>query len=98
MTLNPLDFIQLGIAGIALIVLLLVVRDVMKNNKEIMNHIAEKDTRFIEFIKKQEDNFNDMTKNHLHADTEAKNKLEQSNAGLTKVIDQLIRFLEKNNR
>ena len=53
---------------------------------------------FLKFVKHQEDNFSEIIKNHLHSDTEAKNKLEQSNTGLTKMIEQLIRFLEKNNK
>ena len=53
--------------------------------------------RFLDFQRKQEDNFNEIIKNHLHTDSEAKNKLEQSQVGLTKMIEQLIRFLEKNN-
>jgi len=54
--------------------------------------------KFLSFQKRQEDNFNEIIKNHLNHDMEAKNKLEQSNIGLTKVIEQLTRFLEKNNR
>lgn len=53
--------------------------------------------KFLGFLKIQEGNFNEIIKNHLKHDTEAKNKLEQSNIGLTKGIEQLTRFLEKNN-
>jgi len=54
--------------------------------------------RFLDFQRRQEDNFNEIIKNHIHTDTEAKNKLEQSQLGLTKMIEQLIRFLERNNK
>ena len=54
--------------------------------------------RFLDFQRRQEDNFSEIIKNHLHSDMEAKNKLEQSNIGLIKMIEQLIRFLEKNNK
>ena len=54
--------------------------------------------RFLDFQKRQEDNFNDIITNHLHSDMEAKNKLEQSQIGLTNMIEQMIRFLEKNNK
>lgn len=53
--------------------------------------------KFLDFQKKQEDNFTDIIKNHISDDTKAKNRLEQANVGLTKAVEQLIRFLEKNN-
>ena len=49
--------------------------------------------RFMDFLTKQEDNFHKIITNHLDTDTKAKNKLEQSNVGLTKSIDQLTHFL-----
>lgn len=54
--------------------------------------------RFLDFLTRQENNFTEIIKNHLHSDTDAKNKLEQSNSALTKAVEQLIRFLEKNNK
>jgi len=55
-------------------------------------------SKFLKFQEKQEDNFNEIIRNHISDDTKAKNRLEQSNVGLTKVIEQLIRFLESNNK
>ncbi|XOB41806.1 MAG: hypothetical protein ACKKMS_00180 [Candidatus Nealsonbacteria bacterium] len=54
--------------------------------------------KFLDFLKRQEDNFTDIIKNHISDDTEAKKQLEKSHVGLTKVIEQLLRFLERNNR
>lgn len=54
--------------------------------------------RFLDFLQKQEDNFTEIIKNHISDDTKAKNKLEQANIGLTNAVEQLIRFLEKNNK
>ena len=53
---------------------------------------------FLGFAKRQEDNFIEVITNHLKHDTEAKNKLEQSNVAMTKVLEQLIRWLERNNK
>ena len=54
-------------------------------------------TKFLDFQRKQEDNFSEIIKNHMHNDMESKNKLEQSQVGLTRAVEQLIRFLEKGN-
>ena len=54
--------------------------------------------RFLDFLTRQEDNFTAIIKNHISDDTKAKNKLEQSNTALTTAVEQLIRFLEKNNK
>lgn len=51
--------------------------------------------RFLDFQQRQEDNFSTIIKNHISDDTKAKNRLEQSHVGLTKAIEQLIRFLER---
>lgn len=53
--------------------------------------------KFLDFQTRQEDNFTAIIKNHISDDTKAKNRLEQSNVALTKAVEQLIRFLEKNN-
>lgn len=52
---------------------------------------------FLKFMRKQEDNFTEIIKNHLHDDTEAKNKLEQSHLKLAMMIEHLIKWLAKNN-
>lgn len=54
--------------------------------------------RFLDFQKRQEDNFTDIIKNHISDNTEATNRLNQSNILLTKAVEQLIRFLERNNK
>jgi hypothetical protein len=77
---NLVDFIQLGVGGIAIVALVIVVKE------------------FLKFLKKQEDNFTEVIKNHLHTDTEAKNQMNNSFTKLTAVIDQLLRFLERNNK
>ena len=77
---NLVDFVQLGVGGIAIAALIIVVKE------------------FLKFLKKQEDNFTDVIKNHLHTDVEAKNKLEQAQVRLADMIEQLLRFLEKNNK
>jgi len=74
-----IDFLQLGIGGIAIVALVIIVKE------------------FLKFLKHQEDNFTTVISNHLHTDTEAKNKLEQSQLGLTSMIEQLIKFLKKHN-
>ena len=57
----------------------------------------KRDEQFLGFITKQEDNFNDIVKNHLHADTEAKKELEKSHLRLAMMIENLLKWLEKNN-
>ena len=54
--------------------------------------------QFISFLKKQEDNFTEIIKNHLKHSTEAEKEVATSNIEMTTVIKQLIRFLERNNR
>ena len=53
--------------------------------------------KFLEFQRKQEDNFNEIIKNHLDTDTQAKNKLEQSNIALIKSIEYLTKFLSNHH-
>jgi len=53
---------------------------------------------FIGFIKKQEDNFNEVIKNHIKHSTNAETNLEKSNTKMTAVLEQLIRYLERSNR
>jgi len=78
------DIAQFGVAIFAVGVLAYVITFVVK--------------RFLDFQRKQEDNFNEIIRNHLQHDTEAKNRLQQSQIELTKMIEQLIRFLENNNK
>ncbi len=76
---NLVDFIQLGIGGVAIVALVIVVKE------------------FLKFMKKQEDNFSDLIKNHLHDDIDSRNKLEKSHQRLAMMIEQLIKWLEKSN-
>ena len=85
------DFIQLGVGGVAVVVAYLIVKEVLKSNKA-------KDEQFVSFITKQEDSFNEIIKNHLNHDIESRNQLEKSHDKLATMIEQLIKWLEKNNR
>ena len=76
---NLIDFAQLGVAGVSLIIILFIVRE------------------FLKFLKRQEDNFNEIIKNHLHSDVEAKNRLEKSHLKLALTIEKLLKWLKKNN-
>lgn len=76
---NLTDFIQLGIGGVAIVALVIIVKE------------------FLKFVKHQEDNFTEVIKNHLHDDTESRNKLEKSHLRLAIMIEQLIKFLESSN-
>ena len=76
---NLIDFVQLGVGGIAVVALVIVVKE------------------FLKFLKRQEDNFTEVIKNHLHTDTEAKNKLEQAQIRLADMIELLLNWLRKNH-
>ncbi len=78
------DFIQLGIGGVAVVVSYLIVKEVLRSQRD-------KDTQFIEFIKRQEDNFNEVVKNHLAHNS-------QSTRDLEKAIRELYFWLKKNNK
>lgn len=77
---NLIDYIQLGVAGIAVVAIVIIVKE------------------FLSFVKKQEDNFSELIKNHLHNDIESRNQLEKSHQRLADMIEQLIRWLNHNNR
>jgi len=53
---------------------------------------------FLSFLRRQENNFSEIIKNHIHHETEAMNKLEQSNIKMTAVLEQLIQWLQRNNK
>lgn len=53
--------------------------------------------KFLCFMKHQENSFNEIIKNHLHTDTEAKSKLQLSNQELSMVIKELLSFMKKSN-
>ena len=74
------QFINLGVAGLAVVVIWFIVQ------------------RFLNFAERQENNFNEIIKNHLNHDIESRNQLEKSHDRLATMIEQLIKWLEKNNR
>lgn len=88
---NLIDFAQFGAAIVAIIALVII-------TKEFLKHSQNRDNNFTKFLERQEDNFTDIIKNHLHTDTEAKGKLEKSNLTLVEVLRQLMRFLERNGK
>lgn len=53
--------------------------------------------KFLCFMKHQEENFNDIVRNHLNSDMEAKHKLQLSNQELASVIRELLSFLKRSN-
>jgi len=77
------DFVQLGVGGIAIVSAYLIVKEVLRSQRD-------KDIQFIGFIKKQEDNFNELVKNHLNHNSEAMRNLE----GL---IKEFYYWFKKNN-
>ena len=86
-----IDFAQLG--GVILMAGIL-----YKVVNRFLDSQKKRDEQFLGFITKQEDNFNEIIKNHLHSDTEAKNKLEQSHQRLAMTIENLLKWLDKNNK
>ncbi len=58
----------------------------------------KRDEQFIGFITKQEDNFDNLVKNHLHEDTKAKHTLEKSHLILSNTIELLRQWLMKNGK
>ena len=53
--------------------------------------------KFLCFMKHQEDNFNEIVKNHLHESAEANNELKHSHQELSMVIKELLSFLKRSN-
>jgi len=53
---------------------------------------------FLNSIKNKDEQFTKMITNHLHDDIESRNHLEKSHTRLADMIEQLIRWLEHNNR
>ena len=78
------DFVQLGLGGVAVVVSYLIVKEVLKSQRE-------KDSQFIGFIKRQEDNFNEVVKNHLKHNAQATIDLE-------KTIKEFYSWLRNNNK
>lgn len=76
---NLIDYVQLGVAGVAIVAIVIIVKE------------------FLAFVKKQEDNFSELVKNHLEHNTESNNRLERSHDKLATMIDLLIKWLEKNS-
>jgi len=76
---NLIDYVQLGVAGVAIVAIVIIVRE------------------FLAFVKKQEDNFSELVRNHLEHNTESNNKLEQSHNKLATMIELLIKWLDKNS-
>lgn len=83
-SLNLVDFIQLGVAGIAVVAIVIIVKEFLKSNRE-------KDEVFIKFIERQEENFSDLVKNHLSHNNEVME-------GLKDIIKELYVWLKKNNK
>ena len=52
---------------------------------------------FLKFVKKQEDNFSDLIKNHLGHDIESRHKLEKSHDRLATMIEMLIKWLQNSS-
>ena len=86
-----IDFAQLGGVVLMAVILYKVVNRFLDSQKK-------RDEQFIVFISKQEDNFDDLVKNHIHEDTQAKHDLEKSHQILSTTIRELLKWLEKNGR
>lgn len=80
---NPIDFIQLGIAGVAIVILYLVVKDSSKSQER-------RDSKFIEFIGIQESNFKNTIDNHMSKNSDASRQLADT-------IKELLDWLKYSN-
>ncbi len=52
---------------------------------------------FLKFMKIQEENTNNLVKNHLDSETKAKLKMQRSFDKLSYTIEELLRWLKKSN-
>jgi hypothetical protein len=52
---------------------------------------------FLKSIKEKDEQFTEVVKNHLQHDIESRNQLEKSHQRLADMIEQLLRWLERNN-
>ncbi len=64
---NPVDFIQLGVAGIAIIVLGLVIKLFLKSQD-----------KFVSFMERQETNFKETIDNHLEEHSASNRQLSET--------------------
>ena len=53
--------------------------------------------KFLCAMKRSEENFSEVVKNHIHENSEASHKLEQSNLQLSMTIKELLSFLKRSN-
>ena len=76
------DYVNLGVAGVAILSSIVIVKAILKSQKE-------KDHLFLDFIKQQERNFNELVTNHLSDSSKAMRGLEGT-------IDRLHSWLKNN--
>ena len=81
--LNPIDFIQLGVAGVAVIVIAYIVDKFLKSQ-------SRRDDSFMNFIQTQEKNFKETIDNHLKEET-------KSNYYFANTVKELMAYLKGQN-
>ncbi len=89
---SELNFLNLGLAGAALLAMIMVVQYFLKSLKERDEKAKERDTLFMNFINKQQEDFQELVKNHITCNTNSMTNLEKSNIRLVDSIQQFIKI------
>jgi hypothetical protein len=92
---SELNFLNLGLAGAALLAMIMVVQYFLKALKERDEKVKERDTLFMNFIAIQQKDFQELVKNHITCNTNSMTNLEKSNIRLVDAIQEFIKFSSK---
>ena len=86
-----LDFAQYGPITFLGAVIAFIVYLFLRNQKG-------RDKQFIDFIAKQEESFKAVITNHIQHDIDSRDKFKDSHIKLTITIEELLKWLRRNNK
>jgi len=87
---NLTDFVQFGVAGVAIVAIVYIVKEFLKNQNK-------RDKTFMDFIKDEENEFKNTINNHLEGNSKASLQLSENINKLSENINKILNWLENRN-